>query len=182
MFESIPLKYYAFSGLVNFITSIIIAVTLLKNPKAKANKIFSVFSFTVAFWSFFYFLFLSSPDKTLAEFYVRTCMIGVFFMPSLFIHFVDSFLNRRRNRKFYLLNYLLSIFFTLFAYSSLYVKGVGKHLVFPYWPIPGPVFHLALGHFIIIVIYSFYLLQRTLKSSTGVFRNQILYVFLGTAL
>jgi len=182
MFEFIPLNYYAFSGLINFITSFIIAVVLLKNPKAKANKIFSVFSFTVAFWSFFYFLFLGTPDKTLAEFYVRTCMIGVFFMPSLFIHFVDSFLKIERNRKFYLLNYSLSIFFTLLAYSSLYVKGVGKHLVFPYWPIPGPVFHLALSHFIAIVIYSFYLLQRTFKRSTGVFRNQILYVFLGTAL
>ena len=182
MFEFIPLKYYAFSGLVNFITSFIIAVVLLKNPKAKANKIFSVFSFTVAFWSFFYFLFLSTADKTLAEFYVRTCMIGVFFMPSLFIHFVDSFLNIERKRKFHLLNYSLSIFFTLLAYSSLYVKGVGKHLVFPYWPSPGPVFHLALSHFIIIVIYSFYLLQRTFKRSTGVFRNQILYVFVGTAL
>jgi len=182
MFEFIPLNYYAFSGLINFITSFIIAVVLLKNPKAKANKIFSVFSFTVAFWSFFYFLFLGTPDKTLAEFYVRTCMIGVFFMPSLFIHFVDSFLKIERNRKFYLLNYSLSIFFTLLAYSSLYVKGIGKYLVFPHWPIPGPAFHLALSHFMIVVIYSFYLLQRTLKKSTGIFRNQILYVFIGAAL
>ena len=129
----IPLSYYIYSGLVNFIALFVIAVVLLiKGSRTKTNRLFSAFCFVGAFWSFFYFLFLNTSNKNLAEFYVRTCMIGVFFMPTLFIHFVNTFLNMNRSKRFYVGNYLLSIAFTFMVYSPLYAKGVSKHLVFLY--------------------------------------------------
>ncbi|MBN1794501.1 MAG: hypothetical protein JW844_06000 [Candidatus Omnitrophica bacterium] len=179
----IPLSYYAFSGLVNFITAISIAfMVLYKNPKIPTNRIFSFFSFSVAFWSFFYFIWLLTSDKNLAEFYFRTCMIGVFYMPSLFIHFVDNLLMIKRDKKFYAINYLLSIAFTLTVYSSLYGYKPEQYLMFPYWLRPGIVFHFAITHFGVIVIYSFYLLHRAVKNAKGIYKNQILYVYLGTGI
>lgn len=109
-------------------------------------------------------------------------MIGVFFMPSLFIHFVTTFLNRPKSTKFYLFNYALSILFTMTVYTPLYGKNPTGHLVFPYWLHPGPIFHFAISHFAIIVVYSFWLMFKELRKAKGVFRNQLMYVFIGTGI
>lgn len=181
--DSLPLQYYAFSGLFNFITAGIMSiVVLISNKKAKTNRIFATFSFSVAYWSILYFSWLSTKDKSLAEFYLRSCMIGVLFMPSLFVHFVYLFLKRESNKIFLIFNYSLSAIFTLIVYTPLYAKDIGPHLVFPYWLHPGAAFHLAIFHFGTIVLYSFYLMWHALKTERGIFRNQILYVFIGTAI
>ncbi len=181
--DLLPLQYYAFSGLINFITAGIMSVVVFSsNKKSKTNRVFAAFSFSVAFWSILYFAWLSTTDKNLAEFYLRSCMIGVLFMPSLFIHFVYLFLKRKSNKNFLLFNYLLSVLFTLTVYTPLYAKDIGPHLVIPYWLHTGIVFHFAILHFGAVVLYSFYLMWRALKTESGVFRNQILYVFIGTAI
>jgi signal transduction histidine kinase len=177
----LPLGYYAFSGIFNFITTLGLSIfVLVKNPKSHVNRKCAVFFLSVTVWSFFYFVWLMTPAKEPAEFYMRTCMIPVLYMPSLIIHFIDSFLRRQRPKGFYLANYLLGTLFALTAYSPLYATGVSRHLVFPYWLIPGPVFHLAITHFAIIVCYSFYLLYRAFREAQGIVRHQILYVYTGT--
>jgi len=182
LLQNIPLGYYAFSGLVNFLTAFVIFVIVFFSKKYKTNRIFAAFSFSVAYWSLLYFVWLISKSKEWAEFYLRSCMIGVLFMPSLFIHFVALFLNLKINKKFIATNYTLSILFASTIYTSLYAKDIGRHLVFPYWLHVGPVFHLALFHFGAIVLYSFYLMWQSIKKEKGIFRNQILYVFIGTAI
>lgn len=183
LLQDIPLGYYAFSGLVNFLTaSVIASIVFFSSKKSKTNRIFAGFSFSVAYWSLLYFVWLITKNKEWAEFYLRSCMIGVLFMPSLFIHFVASFLNLKINKKFIAINYALSILFTSTIYTSLYAKDIGRHLVFPYWLHVGPVFHLALFHFGAVVLYSFYLMWQSIKKERGIFRNQILYVFIGTAI
>ena len=177
----LPLGYYAFSGIFNCLTTLGLSVFILvQNPKSDTNRRCAVFFLSVAIWSFFYFVWLMSSEREPAEFYMRTCMITVPFMPSLFIHFVDSFLKKQRPSGFYVVNYLLSMIFTLTVYTPLYATEASRHLVFPYWLIPGPVFHLALMHFGIIVGYSVYLLHRALKGAQGIARCQILYVYAGT--
>ena len=177
------LEFYAISGLVNFLMSTFLGSFLFcKSFKLEINRIFSYVCFSVAFWSFFYFLWLSTSERYLAEFYLRTCMVGVFFMPSLFIHFVITFLKEKKHLRFLFLNYLLSIVFMLNVYSVLYIKRFSEFLVFPYWPLPGVLFHLAIVHFAAIICYSFYLMWGNLKKTTGIFKVQILYVFIGTSI
>lgn len=179
----LPLSYYIASGFINFVTALTMGIVVLKNKESFVNRIFSTFSFSVAFWSFFYFLWLiSANNKPLAEFFIRTCMIAVLFMPSLFIHFVSRFLELKKNRLFFLINYLMSFGVALTVYTRLYATEIGRHLVFPYWPKAGPLFHIALLHFSVIVCYSFILLFQKLRASSGRHKNQILYVFIGTLL
>jgi len=183
MLYFIPLWYYALSGFVNFLTAAIIAIIVfLANKQSKTNQIFSAFSFAVAYWSLLYFIWLITKDKDWAEFYLRSCMMGVLFMPSLFIHFVVLFLKTKINKRFISINYLLSVLFTFTVYTPLYARDIGRHLVFPYWLRPGPSFHIALLHFGAIVLYSFYLMWKSSKKEQGLYRNQILYVFIGTAI
>jgi len=181
--QLIPLGYYGISGLVNFLTAFIMSLLVFfSNPESKPNKIFAAFSFSVAYWSILYFVWINTKDKYLAEFYLRSCMIGVLFMPSLFIHFVASFLGYKLDRRFIAGNYILSTLLMLTVYTPLYAKDIGRHLVFPYWLHTGPVFHVAIIHFGGVVLYSFYLMWKTIKKEGGDFRNQVLYIFIGTAI
>jgi len=181
--QSIPLGYYAFSALLNFIISFSYSLFIfLKNPRSSLNRTFSAFCFSAAQWSFFYFLWLSTKDIRLADFYIRTCMIGVIFMPSTFTHFVVIFIGSKKNRLFILLNYLISLSLAITVYSPLYAKAGNSFLVFPYWPLPGVLFPVHLAHFFINLLYSYPLIFRTLKESKGTFREQIRYVLLGTGI
>lgn len=181
--SSIPITYYAISGLINFAAAFVIAfVVYLRNPRAIDNRTFSIFSFLVAWWSFFYFLWLIANNRLLAEFYMRTCMLAVFFMPPVFLHFVASFTKTELKFRFLVVNYLVSTLFLFTTYSPLYARGVSSYLNFPYWLIPGPVFHLAIIHFFIVVLYAFYLLVQRFRKSKGIYKVQIRYILVGTAI
>ncbi|MFZ3063862.1 MAG: ATP-binding protein [Nitrospirota bacterium] len=187
--EFLSITFYAFSGLSNFITSLIlILIVIINNPRALANRIFAVFMFTVGFWSLFYFLWLNTSNIELADFYLRTCMIGVIFMPSTFVHFVNallrqntaSFLNQGLNNKYLFIgNYLISIILAATVYTPLFAKEGGHYMAFLYWAVPGPVFPLHLAQFFFNFLFAFYLMSYSIKQSKGIFKNQVLYLFIG---
>ncbi len=177
---NLPIEYYAFSGAVNCITSLILGIVVFyKSSHVKANRIYAYFCFSISFWSLFYYIWLSTGQKPLAEFFLRTCMIGVILMPSLFVHFTICFLKRRESFKFIAFNYIASCLFMLTVYTPLYATNSSSFLVFPYWLKPGIIFHFFLTHFVVIFCYSFYLLWKDLLTAEGIFKNQLRYVFLG---
>src|SRR3990167_1033182 len=182
-FEWIPLQYYALSGLINFVTSFSLCVfILLKNIKAKANRIFALFCFAVAQWSFFYFLWLQTANPSVADFFLKTCMFGVIFMPSIFTHFISHLLGLKINSKVISANYLISTLIAALVYTPFYAYDGGPFLVFPYWARPGILFPLHLIHFSVNVIYSHYKMAVAIQKTRGVTRNQIKYVFIGTTI
>lgn len=181
MLQTIPLSFYAFTSFINFIATIILSfVIYLKNSKGTINRTFGGLSFSAAWWSFFYFLWLLSLKADTAEFYMRTCMIGVIFMPTLWFHFLIAYLRIPKHKTIIIINYGLSIAFSTTIYSNIYSTGVSSISVFPYWLIPGPIFHLALVHFAIIILYSIALMIATLKQSIGLKRNQIQYLLIAS--
>ena len=177
------LTYYSFSALMNFVISLLMTLmVIIKNPRTTTNRVFASLTFSTALWSLFYFLWLNTPGKNLADFYMRTCMIPVLFMGPFFTHLVTSLLNKRLNRTLLISNYLISIFIATTTYTSLYAKEGGDYMSFNYWLLPGPLFHIHLLHFSLNVIYSFYLMSYYIRKSHGIFRNQILFVFVGYAI
>jgi len=181
--SSIPLGYYALSGLLNFITCLFLTLfVFFRDPRSSLNRAFSIFCFTIAQWSLFYFLWLSTKNIQLADFYIRTCMIGVIFMPAAFTHFVIVFIRAKKNKSLLFINYLISLAIMTTIYSSLYAKPDGSFFTIPYWPLPGRLFPIHLVHFFINLFYSYFLIFRALKSSKSLFKQQIRYVFLGTVI
>ena len=182
MFSWIPLSYYAFTGLVNFVTALVLFfLVIINNRKAKSNRLFAFFALSVAFWSLFYFFWLTTPtNKSLAEFYLRTCMIGVFFMPALFFDFVVTFFDFKISQKYIKLNYFLALFFVSIVYTPLYAHTPGPVFTIPYWLHTGPLFHFVIAHFGVVILFSSYLIYKEFKKSQGVRHLQLLYVFVGT--
>ena len=109
-------------------------------------------------------------------------MIGVVFMPTVFTHFIFSFLGLNLNRALKICNYLVSSLLALSVYSQLFAGEVKPHLVFPYWNTPGPIFPLHLTHFFLNVCFSHYILYKYLGRSSDLQRKQILFIFMGTVI
>lgn len=185
MWEKIPLDYYALAGLLNFITSAALAIVVFfKNPKSRTNQTFSLFAFTVAGWSLCYFLWLRAGSARLAEVYLRTLMLFVIFIPTTFTHFILTLLkvDVDKRKKLNFSNYLVSSLLGLTVYTRWFASDIGPFLVFPYWLKPRILFFFHTIHFFANTLYSHSLMLRVLKHNSGVFKNQILYVFIGTAI
>ena len=182
MLDRIPLGYYAFAGLLNFLTSFALLIFVFsKNPKSRINQAFCLFAFSVAGWGLCYFLWLTTNKSYLAEMYLRTLMVFVIFIPTSFTHFVLALL-KIDHKKINLSNYLISAILAGTAYTQYFAHDLESFLVFPYWLKPGFLFYVHTVHFFACALYSHYLMLHALKLREGVYRNQILYVLMGTGI
>jgi hypothetical protein len=183
MLNQIPLGYYVLSAIINSIASVgLLVFVLFKNAKSYTNRTFSLFAASVAGWSLCYFLWLNTTNDTLADIYLRTLMIFVIFIPTTFTHFILTFLDIKNSRPINLANYVISGLLSLTVYSSLFAKDASPFLVFPYWLQTSTFFHIHSIHFFGNIIFSHFLMFKRFKYSSGILRNQILYVFLGTGI
>ena len=109
-------------------------------------------------------------------------MAGAIFIPSTFTHLVFRLTetSEKYRRPIVVGNYLISLIFLLFCFSSAYIIKVESRLFFPFWPVPGLLFHFMLAHFSINIIYAHVLMWVAIKRTSGLKTNQIKYVFIGT--
>ncbi|MFA5000745.1 MAG: ATP-binding protein [Candidatus Paceibacterota bacterium] len=177
------MTFYAFSALFNFFTSLGLGLfVLVKNKNNKTSQTFSAFAFTIAFWSFFYYLWQIADNSDSALFWCRVLMAGAIFIPVTYLHFVVRFLNIQKQKIFLILSYILFSLFLLFDITPLFVSHVEPLLGFAFWPIAGPIFSIFLPIWLAYVVYSSYLLYQRYRSVEGLQRLQIRYVLLGMIL
>jgi signal transduction histidine kinase len=109
-------------------------------------------------------------------------MAGAIFIPSSFLHFSLILIDQRQKYlKTIFFGYLASLFFLLLDFTPLFVKEVRQRLFFNYWPTAGIAYALFLVFFIGLTIYAHVLMYKSFRQVDGLKRNQIKYVFLGTA-
>lgn len=181
--QSIPLAYYSFSATLNFITCLFLAIfVFLRNPRSNLNRTFAIFCFSISQWSLFYILWLATKNLLLADLFMRTCMIGVIFLPAIFTHFILVLTRTKQKKAVFILNYLSTFIIAATVYTPLYATKGGPISAFPYWLIPGKFFPIHLVHFFINLFYSYLLILKALKREKGLLREQIRYIILGTAI
>jgi len=176
--------YFPYSGLVNAITSIFLGLFVLtRNPHSSTNRSFSYFAFSVGFWSCCYFVWQLSKSPEAALFWCRTLMVGAIFIPSTFFHFCVTLVNQQKKYfRVIIVWYLVSIVFLALDFTPLFVQDVRPRLIFAYWPTAGPSYAAFLAMFIALTIHAHVLLFKAYRNLSGYKRNQIKYVFLGTAI
>lgn len=173
--------FFAFSALVNLITSAIFGFLVFsKNKRNPINLVFSLFCFCIAFWSFGYFFWQISDNYQTALFWCKFLMLGAIFIPVTYFHFVVLLTNLWSKNKFWvILSYFYFLFFVLFINSDLFISRLEPLSYFEFWPIAGSLYSIFLLSWFVLVIYSTYLLFYTYRHSQGSIRYQILYVFFG---
>lgn len=154
------------------------AFVLLKSRKNRINRIFAVFSFSIAWWAFFQGVVNMSGSSSTALILSMIMTAGVFFIPSLFLHFVVSFLNLKKERALLKYAYSLSFIFAALSGTSYMVSGVSSKLFLKYYLDPGIIYHYAVCFFIISAVYGLYKLRDELKKSKDeTKRSQLKYLF-----
>ena len=176
--------YYPISALINAIASaIVFLVVFVRNPRSPLNRSFSLFAFSVGFWSLNYFFWQISKTPENALFWCRVLMAGAIFIPSSFLHFCVTLIDERKKYlKVVAFWYFVSLLFFILDFFPIYIPNVMPRMIFPYWPTAGIAYTPFLAMFIGVTIYSHVLLFKHYRRLSGVKRNQIKYVFLGTAI
>jgi len=110
-------------------------------------------------------------------------MAGAIFIPSSFLHFCVTLIDERKKYfKVVVFWYFVSIFFLILDFFPIYIPDVRPRMIFSFWPTAGPAYAPFLAMFIGLTIYSHVLLFKHYRMLSGVKKNQIKYVFFGTAI
>ncbi|OGX23581.1 MAG: hypothetical protein A3J51_01275 [Omnitrophica WOR_2 bacterium RIFCSPHIGHO2_02_FULL_45_21] len=110
-------------------------------------------------------------------------MAGAIFIPSSFLHFSFTLIEQRKKYfKAIAFCYIVSAIFLLLNFTTLFIKDVRPRLSFPYWPSAGIAYTPFIAMFIASTIYAHSVMYKYFKKLSGYRRNQIKYIFLGTAL
>lgn len=176
----IPAEFFAISGFINFFTSLFLAVLLfVKSRHIKANRYFAYFCLFVAYWSFFYAVQFATADPGLQMFFLIQSMIGSFFIPASFVHFIKHFLKRNIPTWFIYFNYIVAATATAIAYTPLYAHTMDQFMGV-WWLRRGPLFDVTFLHFGLIVTYSFWCIYDVYRKATDhSFKHQLRMVASG---
>ncbi len=174
--------YLLFSTLLILLsTTFFLVAVLLRKRLTRQNLIFSFFGASVCWWSFSYIMWQLSDSVESATFWCRMLVFGSTFIPVAYLEFVYNLTGDQRKRIIQV-GYLSSLIISLGNFSNLVVDRVEPVMDFEYWPIGGILFPLYLAHFIILVVYGFYLLIRKYRGSSPQVRNHLQYLIIGTAI
>ena len=174
--------FYALTALINGCVAAVLGFFVyFKNRERIINKTFGAFCFFVAVWSFAYFFWQISTTQETALFWSRALMAGAIFITICYFHFILELLNKAREKKRILvIGYLLFFFFFLVNFTPFFVAGVSQKLTFQFWPDAGILYLPFLLIWFFYAFYAVYLLLQAHSVFTGVAKNQIKYILIGT--
>jgi len=174
------LGYYIFSHFLAGLIAVVLGFfVFLKNYKKMINKIFALFSLSVAIWAISYGIWLLADNSISALFWSRALNLAAILIPVFYLHWLLIFLNKNK-KKLLIFYYILSGFFVLFSYSNIYISGTKQVLQFPYWPQMNWLYVVfLLVSWVVIVLYTVYLLINEYRVAVGNHKEQIRYILIG---
>ncbi|MDP3992979.1 MAG: ATP-binding protein [bacterium] len=178
------MTFYALTGLINAIPSILLGLfVLLDNPKLQTSKTFFYLSLSLGLWGTAYFFWLISQSAETALLWVRILMVGAIFIPATYFHFIIHFLELfKQKHKLVVTFYLLSLVFALISFTPLFLTGVGHQLSFSFWPSAGPLYLPFLIYFFLTILYATALLYREKRRAPHLKLRQIDILIAGAVL
>lgn len=162
------MTFLGFSGLLNFICCLAIGVFIfLKDKKSHLNRIFSLFSLSICWYSLGYFLWQVAKTYSTAVFCFKFLFVGIILINALFLHCTLLFLGLvQRKKHILLISYITSlVFIWLNVTNQVYTELVPRHNL-GLWPVPTIYFHFYLVFWFLQVFYCFFTLWKSLNTST----------------
>ncbi|GJL51241.1 MAG: hypothetical protein NPIRA01_24680 [Nitrospirales bacterium] len=182
METQLTVNFFAISGLLNGIAATGLALLVyFRAPQNPRHWTYGLFGLTTAIWSFGYFFWQISETKDLALFFIRFLMAGAIFIPVTFLHHILTLRNEYISKWNILKgNYIVGVIFLLANMSPYFVADVEANQFFPFWPVPGILFHGFLVWWVGVVIYGHYLLWDAYTTGDRLRRQQYLYLTIAT--
>ena len=172
----------AISAFFTSIVSLILGgIVFLKKKKDNITISYTLLTISFYIWIFGIGMEIIAPNKDWGFFWNRWLYSGAIFIPTFFIHFVQSYLNKI-NIKFLISAYIISIILLVFNYTPFFVKDIVPKGSFNYASVPGIIFPFFVLYFFLMIIYSFYLLIKEFDESIGLRRNQLKFIILASVI
>ncbi len=175
--------FFIYSALFNaFIAGLLGIVVILKNRKDIINRLFFGLSCAVILWSLSYWQWMSADSPQLALFWSRVLSVGSLFIPVFYFHWILAFtgLNKQKKRVIQTV-YAITFLFLIFSFSGYFIERVEPRYIFAFWPVPGVFYNLYLIFIYFgLTAYALIILWRQFKINTGVKRQSIKYVIIGS--
>jgi signal transduction histidine kinase len=166
-----------------FLNVSLAALSLLRNPGSRLNRVFAYFASAIALWNIGVFMLRTSPDADAAMLAEIIIHIGVLVVPAFHYHFVLIFLDATtRHRPSLVFAYAVSFVYTLINLSGtpLFMKGV----VWTHWgwaPATGPLYIPFFLAFNVFMIYGIRLMLQANRGVDSSFRrNRGTLILMGT--
>ena len=193
--ENLSLYAINSSELLNYVVAYISLGSVLfflaifvfaKNPQNSLNRIFSIYSFAIAWWSLFTILMITSNKHSIAYFWDQICLVGAIFIPTTFFHFVQIFLRLQvKNKWFIRFFYLCSIFFLFTNFTTYFVYDVKPQFAFSFYTIPGWAYHVFVSYFSLlstIGTIQLFIAKQKSKADRTTFAYQAKWLFYSSLL
>ncbi|MGH7279599.1 MAG: ATP-binding protein [Candidatus Rokuibacteriota bacterium] len=166
-----------------FLNVCLAALSVVRNPGSRLNRVFAYFASGMALWNFGVFMLRSTPDVEAAYFWEIVIHVGVIALPAFYYHFVLIFLDSStRHRPSLVLAYAVAAFFLVvnLSASPAFLTGV----TWTYWgwaPATGPLYLPFFLFFQTVMIYGLWHLVRAHRRVDSSFRrNRATLILLGT--
>lgn len=161
----------------------------LKNPRHLVNKLFAFFVLCVSTWTLCIYMIYSATDINSVEIWGRSIFAVASLIALSFFYFSRVFPDRKwiPTDKLFLLFTGCGIIITLISPSNLIVKAIKladhpTQSMLQYEPIFGPAHPIFAIYFLSCFSYGLVNLGIRWRSSIGIHRLQLQYLFLGTLL
>ncbi|NOZ77056.1 MAG: hypothetical protein GXO65_05180 [Euryarchaeota archaeon] len=152
-----------------------------KNPRGRANRIFLLFTSSIALWSLAALVFEGTSFHPWL--FTRLVFLGVIPLPAIFLHFTYAFPRPRPvDRRLKAVFYAPSAFFTLLLFTDYLVAGTRET---PWGPdiVAGGAGPFLFLYFVLYTGAAYLNLYNSLKAtSSRRVRQQVMYLVAGTGI
>src|SRR3989338_7103004 len=165
-------------------TSLLAIFVYFSNKTSNTNKIFCLYSISIAWWSFFTALHAFTSSSEISLLAAMLMHITVPLIPLLFFHFCAIILNSYRKAKNkLLLGYIVAIIIIFINLNSdLIVFRVQPQLGYSYFMDGGKLYPFVIIFFTAYSILGLYHLYNECCAASGNRKNQFKYLFSGSLL
>lgn len=141
------------------------------------GRLFFLWCCSISWWSLHegVLITLRVPDDVL--FWGRVMMAGDIFLPTLFVHFVLTWLDQRVNWKAQTALYAVSFTLAVLCFTPFMVPSASKRVSVPYFIDPGSLFPILLVYFAVCVLYAQFQLWKAYRSASGQTQTKFGYFF-----
>ncbi|MCM8825937.1 MAG: hypothetical protein NC904_00275, partial [Candidatus Omnitrophica bacterium] len=177
------MTYFSISTVLTFFISLSLGIfVLFKNYRGTINRLFFFLSLSVSIWSMGLRNMAISKTHDLALLWIKISYLGVFFIPSIFLHFMCALLDiQESKRQIINLGYILSfLFLILNLFTKLIIVDVSPKFFFNYYGDIGELYLLFIGMFLFFSIYGIYLCFKNFKNISAFKKNQVKYVIIAS--
>ncbi|MBX4204979.1 MAG: hypothetical protein KW788_02180 [Candidatus Doudnabacteria bacterium] len=180
-------EIFAKIGLINCIVATFLMMQILvRARKDLANWTFAFLAFSISFWSFGYWEWLSQSNASSALLWVKVFTVGSILIPVFYFFWSVTLMGVVKRYVVHLCGLgVLSLFLIYHTFrTDLVVEGLQRKLIFPFWPQAGSLYiYYVLFLYLGIISFSLFVQYSVYKNTKDQnLKSQIRYIFWGSVL